>query len=261
MPRAPQMRVPPPLCRRWAAPNTALPHLPFRYQPALLTPPLPFPPPGALSPPQLCTPRGALPALPSLRSAADGAERGAPPCPAGRNAPRQPSALLASRARCWLAGTLPATGAPFFNTPSLPFARRLPRRSIVERHQRELRYLQDVAVAVEQNHAREEHEATLNFQSTRDEIKNKVRGVSLALRRAGSQLSGLQSRAHSGEGALQGNPRRCFPPSEPAGEAVHPPAAEREAGGAVGAVPLRHAELRRGHRAPQAQLRGAEGEG
>ncbi|XP_046760921.1 dynein regulatory complex subunit 2 isoform X1 [Gallus gallus] len=47
------------------------------------------------------------------------------------------------------------------------------RRSIVERHQRELRYLQDVAVAVEQNHAREEHEATLNFQSTRDEIKNK----------------------------------------------------------------------------------------
>ncbi|XP_031464305.1 dynein regulatory complex subunit 2 [Phasianus colchicus] len=47
------------------------------------------------------------------------------------------------------------------------------RRSILEQHQRELRYLQDVAVAVEQNHAREEHEATLNFQSTRDEIKNK----------------------------------------------------------------------------------------
>uniref|UniRef100_H9H0Z1 Uncharacterized protein n=1 Tax=Meleagris gallopavo TaxID=9103 RepID=H9H0Z1_MELGA len=47
------------------------------------------------------------------------------------------------------------------------------RRSILEQHQRELRYLRDVAVAVEQNHAREEHEATLNFQSARDEIKNK----------------------------------------------------------------------------------------
>ncbi|XP_042749609.1 dynein regulatory complex subunit 2-like, partial [Lagopus leucura] len=47
------------------------------------------------------------------------------------------------------------------------------RRSILERHQRELRFLQAVAVAVEQNHAREESEAALNFQSTRDEIKNK----------------------------------------------------------------------------------------
>ena len=99
-------------------------------------------------------------------------------------------------------------------------------------------------MAVEQNHAREEHEATLNFQSARDEIKNKVRGGSPAPQRAGSQLSGLEGWERSGDGAVQRNPRGWFSLSEPAGEAVQPPAAEWEAGGAVGAVPARRALLR-----------------
>ncbi|XP_010288364.1 PREDICTED: coiled-coil domain-containing protein 65, partial [Phaethon lepturus] len=47
------------------------------------------------------------------------------------------------------------------------------RRTILEQHERESRYLRDVALAVEQNYAKDDHEATLNFQSARDDIKNK----------------------------------------------------------------------------------------
>ncbi|KAM6038925.1 LOW QUALITY PROTEIN: dynein regulatory complex subunit 2 [Theristicus caerulescens] len=47
------------------------------------------------------------------------------------------------------------------------------RRTILEQHERESCYLRDVALAAEQNYAKSDHEATLNFQSARDDIKNK----------------------------------------------------------------------------------------
>ncbi|XP_074931640.1 dynein regulatory complex subunit 2 [Phalacrocorax aristotelis] len=47
------------------------------------------------------------------------------------------------------------------------------RRTILEQHERESCYLRDVALAAEQNYAKNDHEATLNFQSARDDIKNK----------------------------------------------------------------------------------------
>ncbi|XP_075593659.1 dynein regulatory complex subunit 2 [Balearica regulorum gibbericeps] len=47
------------------------------------------------------------------------------------------------------------------------------RRTILEQHERESCYLRDVALAAEQNYTKNDHEAMLNFQSTRDDIKNK----------------------------------------------------------------------------------------
>uniref|UniRef100_A0A8C0BT73 Dynein regulatory complex subunit 2 n=1 Tax=Buteo japonicus TaxID=224669 RepID=A0A8C0BT73_9AVES len=47
------------------------------------------------------------------------------------------------------------------------------RRTILEQHERESCYLRDVALATEQNYAKNNHEATLNFQSARDDIKYK----------------------------------------------------------------------------------------
>ncbi|XP_009571723.1 PREDICTED: coiled-coil domain-containing protein 65, partial [Fulmarus glacialis] len=47
------------------------------------------------------------------------------------------------------------------------------RRTILELHERESCYLRDVALATEQNYAKNDHEVTLNFQSARDDIKNK----------------------------------------------------------------------------------------
>ncbi|XP_055553165.1 dynein regulatory complex subunit 2 [Falco cherrug] len=47
------------------------------------------------------------------------------------------------------------------------------RRTILEQHEQENCHLRDVALAVEQNHAKNTHEALLNFQSARDDIKNK----------------------------------------------------------------------------------------
>lgn len=38
-------------------------------------------------------------------------------------------------------------------------------------------------LALEQNYARDDHEATTNFQSARDDIKSKVRGTGWALQR------------------------------------------------------------------------------
>ena len=51
----------------------------------------------------------------------------------------------------------------------------LRRRTILEQHERESCYLRDVALAAEENYAKNDHEATLNFQSARDDIKSKVR--------------------------------------------------------------------------------------
>ncbi|XP_010128848.1 PREDICTED: coiled-coil domain-containing protein 65, partial [Chlamydotis macqueenii] len=47
------------------------------------------------------------------------------------------------------------------------------RRTILEQYKRESRYLQDMALAADQNYAEKDHEVTLNFQSARDDIKNK----------------------------------------------------------------------------------------
>ncbi|XP_010571748.1 PREDICTED: coiled-coil domain-containing protein 65-like [Haliaeetus leucocephalus] len=47
------------------------------------------------------------------------------------------------------------------------------RRTILEQHEQESCYLRDVALATEQNYAKNNHEATLNFQSARDDIKYK----------------------------------------------------------------------------------------
>lgn len=49
-----------------------------------------------------------------------------------------------------------------------------PRRMIIEHHDKESRYLQDVLLALEQNFSESEYEAKLDFQSTRDDVKNKV---------------------------------------------------------------------------------------
>lgn len=37
--------------------------------------------------------------------------------------------------------------------------------------------MKDMALASEQNHARNDHEALLNFQSARDDIKNQAGGT------------------------------------------------------------------------------------
>nr|XP_020641255.1 coiled-coil domain-containing protein 65 isoform X2 [Pogona vitticeps]XP_020641264.1 coiled-coil domain-containing protein 65 isoform X2 [Pogona vitticeps]XP_020641274.1 coiled-coil domain-containing protein 65 isoform X2 [Pogona vitticeps]XP_020641283.1 coiled-coil domain-containing protein 65 isoform X2 [Pogona vitticeps]XP_020641291.1 coiled-coil domain-containing protein 65 isoform X2 [Pogona vitticeps]XP_020641298.1 coiled-coil domain-containing protein 65 isoform X2 [Pogona vitticeps] len=47
------------------------------------------------------------------------------------------------------------------------------RKMIIEHHEQENRYLQDVLLAMEQNFADSEYEARLDFQSTRDDVKNK----------------------------------------------------------------------------------------
>ncbi|CAM4601989.1 unnamed protein product [Lepidochelys kempii] len=47
------------------------------------------------------------------------------------------------------------------------------RRMIIEHHDKESRYLQDVLLALEQNFSESEYEAKLDFQSTRDDVKNK----------------------------------------------------------------------------------------
>ncbi|KAH0629153.1 hypothetical protein JD844_011008 [Phrynosoma platyrhinos] len=47
------------------------------------------------------------------------------------------------------------------------------RKMIIEHHEQETRYLQDVLLAMEQNFADSEYEARLDFQSTRDDVKNK----------------------------------------------------------------------------------------
>lgn len=85
-------------------------------------------------------------------------------------------------------------------------------------------------------------------------------GSSASHRAAGSVGEVFRGQENTvGSGQLKGT--RCSLSPEPAGEAVQPPAAEWEDGGALGAVPCRHAELRRGHRAPENGLRGAEAEG
>ncbi|XP_061470800.1 dynein regulatory complex subunit 2 [Rhineura floridana] len=47
------------------------------------------------------------------------------------------------------------------------------RKIIIGHHEQETRYLQDVLLAMEQNFADSEYEARLDFQSTRDDVKNK----------------------------------------------------------------------------------------
>ncbi|XP_010192328.1 PREDICTED: coiled-coil domain-containing protein 65, partial [Mesitornis unicolor] len=47
------------------------------------------------------------------------------------------------------------------------------RRTILEQHERECRFLRDVTLSAEQNYATSDHETTLKFQSTWNDIKNK----------------------------------------------------------------------------------------
>ncbi|XP_062979205.1 dynein regulatory complex subunit 2 [Elgaria multicarinata webbii] len=47
------------------------------------------------------------------------------------------------------------------------------RKVIIQHHDQESRYIQDVLLAMEQNFADSEYEARLDFQSTRDDVKNK----------------------------------------------------------------------------------------
>ncbi|XP_065275821.1 dynein regulatory complex subunit 2 [Emys orbicularis] len=47
------------------------------------------------------------------------------------------------------------------------------RMMIIEHHDKESRYLRDVLLALEQNFSESEYEAKLDFQSTRDDVKNK----------------------------------------------------------------------------------------
>lgn len=48
------------------------------------------------------------------------------------------------------------------------------RKMIIEHHDQETRYLQDVLLAMDQNYNDSDYEARLDFQSTRDDVKNKV---------------------------------------------------------------------------------------
>ena len=48
------------------------------------------------------------------------------------------------------------------------------RKRMTEQHQREITELQDIIYAMEQNFKDQEDEAKAEFQSMRDEIKNKV---------------------------------------------------------------------------------------
>ncbi|KAJ6658053.1 hypothetical protein lerEdw1_001529 [Lerista edwardsae] len=48
------------------------------------------------------------------------------------------------------------------------------RKMIIENHEQEIRYLQDVLLAMDQNFNDSDYEARLDFQSTRDDVKNKV---------------------------------------------------------------------------------------
>ena len=48
------------------------------------------------------------------------------------------------------------------------------RALIVEQHQQEMRELQDIIYAMDQNFAEQDAEAKAEFQSQRDELKNKV---------------------------------------------------------------------------------------
>lgn len=47
------------------------------------------------------------------------------------------------------------------------------RKMIIEHHDQETRYLQDVLLAMDQNYNDSDYEARLDFQSTRDDVKNK----------------------------------------------------------------------------------------
>lgn len=48
------------------------------------------------------------------------------------------------------------------------------RKMIIENHEQETRYLQDVLLAMDQNFNDSDYEARLDFQSSRDDVKNKV---------------------------------------------------------------------------------------
>lgn len=48
------------------------------------------------------------------------------------------------------------------------------RKTITDQHEKEIRYLQDVFMAMEQNYIESEYESKLEFQSIWDDVKNKV---------------------------------------------------------------------------------------
>ncbi|XP_066239535.1 dynein regulatory complex subunit 2-like isoform X3 [Saccopteryx leptura] len=48
------------------------------------------------------------------------------------------------------------------------------RKTIVDQHEKEIRYLQDLFMAMEQNHIDSEYESKLEFQSLREDLKNKT---------------------------------------------------------------------------------------
>lgn len=49
------------------------------------------------------------------------------------------------------------------------------RKTIIDQHEKEIHYLQDVFMAMEQNYIDSEYESKLEFQSMWDDLKNKVR--------------------------------------------------------------------------------------
>lgn len=57
------------------------------------------------------------------------------------------------------------------------------RKTIIDQHEKEIHYLQDVFVAMEQNCLDSEYESKLEFQSMWEDLKNKVQRES---RRAGT---------------------------------------------------------------------------
>ncbi|CAN8207265.1 unnamed protein product [Coccothraustes coccothraustes] len=66
------------------------------------------------------------------------------------------------------------------------------RRAMLEQQDWESRVLQDMALATEQEHARSEQEALLNFQSARDDIKNKCwQDQQYSRLQLGARLEGL----------------------------------------------------------------------
>lgn len=70
------------------------------------------------------------------------------------------------------------------------------RKTIIDQHEKEIRYLQDVFMAMEQNYIDSEYESRLEFQSMWDDLKNKVQrgssGQELGEERKCSRLAELK---------------------------------------------------------------------
>ena len=62
------------------------------------------------------------------------------------------------------------------------------REMMIQQHQQEMTDLQDIMFAMEQNYNERENDAKSEFQSLRDEIKNKVYVLSIQYHQSSAQI-------------------------------------------------------------------------